>query len=72
MYTVEGHFGKSHVMMLLRTRLNLLKIKVEFEKIYSEIKRRSVPKHLLGFKQNVKLIQSLYIRLLQAKEAPSC
>ena len=31
-------------------RLNLLKIKVEFEKTYSEIMRHLAPKHILDFK----------------------
>jgi len=47
------------------------KIKVEFENAYSGIKRQVLaPKSILGLK--VKLLQPLYICLLQTKETPSC
>ena len=42
-------------------RLNLLKIKVEFEKTYSEIKRHLAPKHILDFKLKMLNLYNRYI-----------
>jgi len=42
-------------------RLNLLKIKVEFKKTYSEIKRHLAPKHILDFKLKMLNLYNHYI-----------
>ena len=42
-------------------RLNLSKIKVEFEKTYSEIKRHLAPKHILDFKIKMLNLYNHYI-----------
>ena len=42
-------------------RLNILKIKVEFEKTYGEIKRHLAPKHILDFKLKMLNLYNRYI-----------